>query len=439
MVAFKQALRLEPNLPQTHVNFGKLAAELGQWDLAAVAFRLAVTDSPDSAEAWSNLGSACDHLNVFDEAEVAFRKATALDPSDMNFPVQLAASMERAGRDIEAAQIYADVARRQGIVVIPCLGDVPQARILIVGARGSSNVPVTHLFDSQRFETVSLHLPRSGLDKGEVERIFAEMPKCDIAFNAIGEAAAEDPVLASVAAALERFGGPVLNRPECVPLTGRDLLPALLAGIPGLIIPPTQRLTRDELMRLSEQAAPFAGAMLVRPTGTHGGRDLCKVDQPSDLKEILTNTRSKAYFLSQFVDYRSTDGLYRKYRFLFVDGKPYSYHLAIHSHWLIHYFRTEMGVEVSRKAEEEAFMDDFSVVFPGQAVCEVARRIGLDYGGMDCGITQDGQVVVFESNACMLLHLHDSAEEFPYKHRHVPTIIDAISQMIGRRVEGAKG
>jgi len=53
---------------------------------------------------------------------------------------------------------------------------------------------------------------------------------------------------------------------------------------------------------------------------------------------------------------------------------------------------------------------------------------------MDCSITRDGKLLVFEANANMLIHLNDPIEIFPYKHEFVPRIFDAIHAMIDRKL-----
>src|ERR1700722_3116702 len=88
------------------------------------------------------------------------------------------------------------------------------------------------------------------------------------------------------------------------------------------------------------------------------------------------------------------------------------------------------------KREEEEFLADYKRVFPAataQAVREVARRLDLDCGGMDCALTRDGRVLLFEANATMNLQLADSRAEFPYKHLYVPRIGAAVADMVRRR------
>ena len=153
-------------------------------------------------------------------------------------------------------------------------------------------------------------------------------------------------------------------------------------------------------------------------------------------RPIWRSAQASELLVSPFHDFRSADGHWRKYRLIFVDRRVYPYHLAIGEDWLVHYWRAEMGRADWKKAEEERFLSDWRGVFgpkAAQAVEEVAHRLDLDYGGMDCALAQDGRVLLFEANACMLLHLDEPAATFPYKHRHVPLIREAFTRMVRER------
>ena len=57
--------------------------------------------------------------------------------------------------------------------------------------------------------------------------------------------------------------------------------------------------------------------------------------------------------------------------------------------------------------EEERYLQDMGSVFDAahqDALREMAKATGLDYGGIDCGLNRDGRIVVFEANASMLVH-----------------------------------
>jgi hypothetical protein len=112
---------------------------------------------------------------------------------------------------------------------------------------------------------------------------------------------------------------------------------------------------------------------------------------------------------------------------------------VIGENWLLHYWRARMATSALKKAEEERFLADWRCVFGDQAshaVEEAARCLDLDYGGMDCALTPDGGVLLFEANASMLMHLDEPAEAFPYKHRHVPLIREAFSQLVRDKAAG---
>jgi hypothetical protein len=153
---------------------------------------------------------------------------------------------------------------------------------------------------------------------------------------------------------------------------------------------------------------------------------------------VLERVPLEEFYVTEFRDFRGADGWYRKYRLIFVDREVFPYHLAISRDWLIHYFRTEdMATLDHHRLEEAAFLADWRSVFRGAsatAVEMVAKRLDLDYGGIDCSLTADGRVLLFETNASMLVHLDDSVETFPYKHRAVPRIFAAIDRMVARRL-----
>jgi glutathione synthase/RimK-type ligase-like ATP-grasp enzyme len=66
----------------------------------------------------------------------------------------------------------------------------------------------------------------------------------------------------------------------------------------------------------------------------------------------------------------------------------------------------------------------------------IRRIIKLDYFGIDCSIDANGNVVVFEVNATMLIHLHN--EGFEYKTPHVMKIKAAFERLLERRANEGK-
>src|SRR6201999_1446394 len=140
----------------------------------------------------------------------------------------------------------------------------------------------------------------------------------------------------------------------------------------------------------------------------HGGENLVKLTTAADRDAYLAREPEDQLLLTPFHDFRSADGAWRKYRLIFVDRRAYPFHLAIGEDWLLHYWRAEMARSPWKLEEEERFLDDWKGVFGAKAAAaieEVARRLDLDYGGADCALTGDGDLLLFEANATVLLHL----------------------------------
>ena len=67
----------------------------------------------------------------------------------------------------------------------------------------------------------------------------------------------------------------------------------------------------------------------MRPRGSHAGVGLAKIDDVFALGKYLIEQKGEEFFLARYVDYASEDGLFRKYRVVVADGKPYACHMAI--------------------------------------------------------------------------------------------------------------
>src|SRR6202000_3275574 len=132
---------------------------------------------------------------------------------------------------------------------------------------------------------------------------------------------------------------PLLNAPHFVRKLDRDKLYGLLQGCAGLEIPATHGVGREELTSMAQSGDLSAVAtdlkfpLIVRPRGSHAGVGLVKVDDGASLAQYLAGRPEQAFFVSRFVDYRSEDGLYRKYRVVFIGGMPYACHMAIAARW----------------------------------------------------------------------------------------------------------
>jgi hypothetical protein len=444
LAAFDRAIAADPNCAPAHCNRGLLLVASGRRDEAEASFR-AVVDLPAvTLTDWRNLAAAAQHLKLHDVAENAWRRALEIQPGDSVAQVALARLLEEMQRPDEANHLYVDWVRRQSVRVQRCISGKPEVRILILAATGMQNTPVHFLFPIERFETIAAYLlpPDDPEAAAQLRDLPRELPEFDVVFNAIGDADQGASYLPNVAELCRRLNAPLLNAADAVPPTRRDRIAGLLEGIPGLVIPSTRRAGRAALAaleRLARVSEALAQPALLRPAGSHGGSNLTRIERGPEIGSYLGRVSGDEHYVSEFHDYRSADGYFRKYRFAFIDREVYPYHLAIGEDWLVHYWRVGMPAEWMKR-EEEVFLADYEAVFRGPAaetVRAVARRLDLDCAGMDCGLTRDGRVLLFEANATMNLQLADSRTAFPYKHRYVPRIGEAVARMVAQRCRNA--
>ena len=399
------------------VALGNCLAELGRLEEATAWFDRAAPDDP-TGRALANLGSTRARLGQTMEAITAARAALCRDPDLIDAHRTLAVLL--AASEPDAAALHRETAFRHNPVFLhPGPPDAP--RVLVLTCVAEASLPTEHLLPHWRYTLAEWFIDHT-MDTEP------DLPPHDLIFNAIGEADLMPPLGGAVRRALAA-GRPVLNEPDAVARTGRTVLPDLLDGIEGIVVPPVLRIAAGEV------AVSTGLPALIRPVGTHGGKGLRCVRTAGELDDAASEEGEK--YLSRFVDYRSADGYYRKYRMIFVDRVAYPYHLAIGPHWMVHYWTAGMDLDPVRRAEEARFLADPAAAIGAagfEAIGEIGRRLDLDYAGIDFSILPDGRVLVFEANAAMLVHPeHDAV--FAYRNVAVQRILDAFSDMLTQRMQ----
>ena len=320
----------------------------------------------------------------------------------------------------------------------PVGGAAPRLRLLAFAAPGDlgTNTPLEFLLEGADIALSTLYIV-PGLPLPE------QIPDHDVAFVAVGESDANLPILAEIERLLARWRRPVLNRPDRILQLSRERLFALLDGVPGLTMPMTLRADRTSLQRLGAGTVALAdllpdGAfpLIARPVGSHAGHGLAKLDAPPAVSAYLAERREAEFTIARFVDYSGADGLFRKYRVVFIDGAPYACHMAVADQWMIYYLNADMKGSAAKRAEEARFMGEFDQGFArrhGAALTAIAGRVGLDYFGIDCAETADGSLLLFEADIAMIVHAMDSPAIFPYKPPQMRKVFDAFCAMLRRR------
>ena len=427
---YQRALALIPERAEDLFRLARVLQMQGRDADAVLQYERAVALDGGMTGALCNLAALYGAAKRRDRAAECLRLALQNDPASPVLNRNMAIVLKQGGRLRDAAACTAQVVHPQPLRVKTAPA---QRRVVLLASALVGNVPTDWLLPAQ---TNTLINWEAEFSTEEQERA---LPAYDVAFNAVGNADVIDDALPG----LERFRGlsPLLNDPHAVAQTRRDRLPGLLAGLPGVVVPPVLRVEQAELSspglpaRLAEAGIAFP--VLVRPIVGHGGEGISLVESAASLA-ALAFSDADAYYVIAYHDYRAADGHFRKYRAIFVDGIPYAYHLAISQHWLVHYFSADMLAAPWKREEEARFLTDPAAAVGAPAwsrVAAIGQRLGLDYAGVDFAVLPGGQVLVFEANATMSVHLNDSAADFPYKHACVPAILGAFEAMLDRHAK----
>jgi len=318
----------------------------------------------------------------------------------------------------------------------PCASPQPNLRVLALAAAidMGGNTPIEFLLEDSNIELETLYVV-DGVD------LPSPLPEHDVAITVASDSAECIEALRKIDSMAPQWPRPLLNPPRLVRNLDRDKLHRLLAGISALEIPATLSMSRAQLTEAAREgfgvsAAELKFPIIARPRGSHAGVGLARVDDGGMLESYLADRQEQEFFVAPFVDYAGPDGLFRKYRIAFVDGRPYACHMAIAERWDIWYLNAGMAFCASKRSEEERFMRDFDSDFACRhevALAAIAERVGLDYFTIDCAENKNGELLIFEADNTAVVHNMDSPEIFPYKPPQMRRIFDAFAAMLYRR------
>ena len=362
------------------------------------------------------------------------------NPNDMGLLMDLSVVFQFSHRREEGLTAQREALSRQQLFRV-CGTDGPPAEpclhVLALMAPGDlmTNTPLEFIFENIPARLDLLYvLPDRPLPP--------EIPDHDLLFVAVSQSDEREPLLRQLSELLPQWPRPVLQDPARLLQTSREGQVGLLTGAVGVVIPPIARVRRDELQaigrgerELSTFAPHLHFPVLVRPVDSHAGKGLVKCESEGDLRRYAEESTVQQLHMTQFIDYAGRDGQCRKYRVVLIDGAPYLCHMALDRNWMIHYANAGMIQSSEKRAEEAREMEEFDTGFARRhrrAFAEIYRRFGLPYLGIDCGETLDGELLVFETDAAMVIHTMDPPEIFPYKQGQMRRVFEAFYSMLER-------
>ncbi len=357
-------------------------------------------------------------------------------PEDPNLWMNLSTAMFCLGQRDLGLAIQSRALELNRVYHLAAATQTVKLRLLMLMAPGdlSANTPLDCLLENTDIELFFYYVS-SGDPLGH------PIPDHDVLMVALSEFEENSALLATLDQRLKNWTRPVINFPKYILNTRRHVLSALLQGIPGLCIPQTFRVSRvfltsilDGVSHLYELNGPCEFPVILRPVDSHAGRNLAKVENTVEIATYLSQVEDTAFFLSKFIDYSGSDGQFRKFRIALVDGIPFACHMAISSHWMVHYVNAGMYEDSWKRAEERVFMEDFSDFAQRHRVAlnEIHQRTGLDYLCIDCAETSSGELLIFEVDHAMVVHSMDSEELFPHKCFHMQKVKSAFRDFLIR-------
>lgn len=379
IAVYLHAISLDPAHWPARTNLAEALIATRQYVIARALLLELIAERPRDSQIRNRLGKVHFNLGEADRAIECFGQAIALDPADADSGYWIGSIKQTAG-ELEAAETaYARAAKLQPLIRRPACKSPAEFRVLALYAPFGGNTPTEYLFESASYDVNTL--PVIADNAYDVERLRGEG---DIVVNLLSDADQGNAELSVAAGLADGLARPVVNHPRKVQRTTREAVAHLLEGIKGCRIPKVLRLAAGSEASIEALRSEIASTLpvLFRPAGTHGGDDFEKLESAADLDALLQRTLATDHYLIEYVDYRSADGYFRKYRFIFVDGEILPYHLAIGEDWKVHHDSTDMADHPWMQREEAAFLNDPRRGFQSSAF----RGVACDPKGDRTGI-----------------------------------------------------
>ncbi len=327
--------------------------------------------------------------------------------------------------------------RNYFITTLPYRGTKPPVPLLLLVSSNGGNIPTESFLDDRIFATSVI--------VADFLTAAIPLPVHQVVFNAIGDAELCGPALEAAARFAKMATRPIINSPTAIIQTGRAANAERLRELPGVVTPHIIAVPRTVLTGSNAAAAipslGFEFPLLLRSPGFHTGQNFLLVETATELPAAAASLPGDELLVIEYLNARGKDGKARKYRVMIIDGRLYPLHLAISQQWKVHYFTADMADHADHRSEDAAFLDNMPAVLGQKAVTaleQIAEKLDLDYCGVDFALSPQGDVLLFEANATMVVNLPDSDERWAYRRPAVTKILNAVASMILDRADTTK-
>jgi len=429
-----KVLELEPAHRRNLFGLGRLLVSAGQRKAAHMVYAEAVKYYPDDVALLVNLGSVLLETDHPAEARSHYEKALRIDPEFPQAHGGMYYALTRLGEPELAKRHQRKAFTQKALFPSSYRGDAEPIPVLLLVSSTGGNTPIEKLIDERVFQTYVV--------VADFYDTKLPLPPHRLVINGIGDCDAAAQGLRAAETLLAFISAPVLNHPTAVAATGRCENAIRLRKLPGIKTPATVTFPHallagpDGASALAER--DFTFPLLLRTPGFHGGQHFVRVESAAALAERVAELRESGgataeVMAIEYLDARGADGWVRKYRVMMVGGRLYPLHLAISQEWKIHYFSADMRDRAEHRAEEARFLADMPEVLGTNAMTALERLLaamGLDYGGFDFGLNQQGEILLFEANATMVAEQPDEDPRWDYRRAAVERIHAAVRDLL---------
>ena len=429
---YLELIRQRPTDFATLNDFGTLVLDAGYRDAARSLFSEAVRHRPGNPNGHVNLANLLLLLGETTRARHHFEAALQIDPDHVHAHRGMGNLLAEIG-DAAGACRHRDRGFKDNfLTALDYHGEGPGVSVLLLVAAAGGNIPTKSLLDARYFRTTVLVT--------EYYDPKAPLPPHDVVFNSIGDADLCHEGLEAGRAVLARTTRPVLNHPAQVLKTGRVANAERLRGLPNVVVPRMISLPRRRLAGPDAAEAVagngFSFPLLVRAPGFHTGRHFDRVETPDELAVAVADLPGDDVWLIEQLDARDGEGMFRKFRVMFVDGKLYPLHLAISANWKVHYFTADMAQSTANRGRDADFLGNMANVIGPRGIAALERinsTLGLDYGGIDFAVNGAGEILFFEANATMVVMPPAADDKWAYRRPALANVVAAVRTMLATR------
>lgn len=267
---------------------------------------------------------------------------------------------------------------------------------------------------------------------------LCETTAAEVLVNGIGEPLTQAGALRQMARLERETGLPTINPSRVIETTARPAMARRLGRADGVRAPHCtlyEAATGTLVEHIRDEGHRYP--VLLRPAGSHGSTGLVRAGDDTDAAAAARALGTCT--VTDFVDFRSEDGLWRKYRMVYAGGALFRRHLLIDEQWNVvgdsRFFMHERGL----LDEEREWLSRPVAPEPGTIEARVRERfeaMELDFGVIDYAVLPDGEIVIFELNACVQLTgsiPEEYRSEIGYLEDNNDDILDALLERVRSR------